>query len=384
MIIKSYKKRIYPNREQIELIEKHFGATRWIYNWSLNQKVEAYQKDMKRISCFELINELPELKKKNEWLKEVNAQSLQMSLRNLDNAFTRFFREKKGFPKFKSRKKNKNSFQIPQNNKIDFKNKRLQILKIGKIKIRLEKEIKGKIKTVIINKNNINQYFASIVVETLENCVKKKVIKEKTTIGIDLGIKDFAILSNGEKIKNNKFLKNSEQRLKILHRRLSRKQKRSKNRIKAKFKLAKLYEKIKNQRLNFLHKFTYQLTHDNQVQTIAIEDLNVNGMLKNHCLAKSISDVAWSEFRRQLNYKCEWYGKNLIVIGRFEPSSKMCSCGEINKELKLSDRKWTCQKCGLTHDRDLLASQNIKKFALQKQNLITPSLRGKEPVELSH
>jgi len=385
MIIKAYKKRIYPNKKQQILLDNNFGAVRWIYNWALDKKIKAYQKDKKQISCFDLIKELPKLKKQKEteWLKEANAQSLQQSIRNLDNAFTRFFREKKGFPKFKSRKKNKNSFITPQGIKIDFENKKLQIEKIGKLKIRIEKRFEGKIKTVIISKNNINQYFASMVVETPDNCLNKKEIKEKTTLGIDLGIKDFAILSNGRKIKNNKFLKNSENRLKVLQRRLSKKKKGSQNRKRAKFKVAKLHNKISNQRSDFLHKFTYQLTHDNQVQTIAIEDLNVSGMLKNHCLAKAISDVAWSEFRRQLSYKCEWYGKNLLVIGRFEPSSKMCSCGEINKDLKLSDRKWTCKKCGLTHDRDILASQNIKRFALKKQNLITPLPKGEEPVELS-
>ena len=383
MIIKAYKQRIYPNKEQKGLIEKHFGANRWIYNWALNKKIEVYQKNKKSIGCFDLIRELPKLKKENEWLKEVSSQSLQQPIRNLDNAFTRFFRQKKGFPNFKSKRKSRNSFQSPQGNKIDFENKRLQFEKIGKIKIRLEKEIKGKIKTVIISKNNINQYFASIVVETPNNCLKKKLIKEKTTVGIDLGIKDFATLSTGKKIKNNKYLKKSERRLKVLHRRLSKKHKGSKNRKKAKFNLAKLYNKITNQRSDFLHKFTFELTHDNQVHTIAIEDLNVGGMIKNHCLAKSISDVAWSEFRRQLTYKCEWYGKNLIVIGRFEPSSKMCSCGAINNDLKLSDRIWTCKKCGLTHDRDILASQNIKKFAIEKQNLISPLPKGKEPAELS-
>jgi putative transposase len=196
-------------------------------------------------------------------------------------------------------------------------------------------------------------------------------------------LKDFAILSNGKKIKNNKFLKKSEGRLKVLQRRLSKKKKGSQNRKKAKFKVAKLHNKISNQRSDFLHNFTYQLTHDNQVQTIAIEDLNVGGMIRNHCLAKAISDVAWSKFRRQLDYKCKWHGKNLIVIGRFEPSSKMCSCGKINESLKLSDRIWTCKKCGLTHNRDILASQNIKRFALKKQNLLTPLPRGEEPVELS-
>ena len=379
MIEKGYKYRIYPNKKQQILLGKHFGASRWIFNYGLEQKIKVYQKNKEQLSCFQISNQIPKLKKQEttEWLKEINAQSLQMSLRQLDNAYTNFFRKHSRFPKFKN-KKGKQSFNIPQGNKIDWKNKKASFIKIGKIKIKIDRNFEGKIIKATISKNNINQYFVSYTVEEDIKLPKLKKIKEKTTIGIDLGLKDFAILSNGKKIKNPKYLKSSEQRLKVLQRRLSKKQKGSQNRKKARLRVAKIHNKITNQRSAFLHNFTYQLTHDNQVNTYAIEDLNVNGMMKNHCLAKAIVDVSWSEFVKQLSYKCKWYGKNLLVIGRFEPSSKMCSCGYINKELKLSDRKWTCPKCKTTHDRDILAANNIKKFAL------LPLLKRIEPVELSH
>jgi len=378
MIKRGYKYRIYPNREQQILLEKHFGATRWIFNYGLEQKIKAYQKDKSQLSCFQIANELPELKKQKEteWLKEINAQSLQMALRNLDNAYTKFFRKKNDFPNFKS-KKNKKSFSIPQGNKIDWKNKKASFVKIGKIKIVIDRIFSGQIIRATISKNSINQYFVSYLVkENIKLLIPKK-IKDKTTIGIDLGLKHFAILSNGIKVDNPKFLIKSEQRLKILQKRFSKKQKGSNNGIKAKLKLAKIHNKISNQRSDFLHNFTNQLIRDNQTDTYAIESLNIKGMVKNHCLAKAINDVGWGEFVRQLQYKSKWYGKNLLIIGRFEPSSKMCSCGYVNKELKLSEREWACPKCKIKHDRDILASQNIKRFSLSGR------LSPIEPVELS-
>ena len=368
MINKAYKYRIYPNKKQQELLEKHFNCVRFVFNWGLNKKIKAYQRDKKRLSCFDLINELVELKKEKEfeWLKEVNAQSLQMSLRNLDNAFTNFFRKQNKFPNFKSKKINKNSFQIPQHLKLLEK---LDIPKIKGIKIKQHRKLEGKIKTSTISKTPTGKYYISILIELNKGLPKKKKVKEKTTIGIDLGIKTFATISDNRKIDNPKFLNKSLKQLKKQQRWLSRKKKGSNNRIKQKLKVALIHEKITNQRSNFLHNLTYQLTHDNQVNSIAIENLNVSGMIKNHCLAKAIADVSWNEFVRQLTYKCEWYGKNLLVIGRFDPSSKMCSCGWINKELKLSDRTWTCPECKTTHDRDILAANNIKKFALIPQEL---------------
>ncbi|MDP1538702.1 MAG: RNA-guided endonuclease TnpB family protein, partial [bacterium] len=261
----------------------------------------------------------------------------------------------------KNRKENRFSFQIPQHLKIDTK---LTIPKISNIKIKLSRRIEGKIKTATISKTPTNKCFISILVEQDKQLPKKSKITEKTTIGIDLGIKTFATISDGRKIDNPKFFDKSLKRLKKQQRRLSKKKKGSNNRTKQRLKVARLFGKINNQGSDFLHKISHQLTHENQVKSIAIEDLNVSGLLKNHYLARVISDVSWGEFRRQLEYKCDWYGRNLMVIGRFEASSKACGCGYVNQELKLSDRGWTCLKCKTMHDRDLLASQNIKRFAL--------------------
>jgi len=363
MIQKSYKYRIYPNQKQRELLEKHFSSVRFAYNWGLEKKIKAYQRNKKRISCFDLIKELTKLKKKKDfqWLNEVNSQSLQMALKNLDVAFTSFFRKHNRFPRFKSKKKNMDSFQIPQHLKL---NNKLTIPKISNIKIKLSKKIEGKIKTTTLSKTPTNKYFISILVEQDKQLSKKPKITEKATIGIDLGIKTFATISDGRKIDNPKFFDKSWERLKKQQRLSSRKIKGSNNRAKQRLKVALLFEKIKNQRSDFLHKISHRLTHERQVKSIAIEDLDVSGLLKNHYLARAISDASWKEFKRQLEYKCDWYGRNLMVIGRFEASSKTCSCGYINQELKLSDRKWTCPECKSTHDRDLLASQNIKRFAL--------------------
>ena len=363
MIQKSHKYKIYPNKEQQELFEKHFGSVRFVYNWGLEKKIEAYQKNKKRISCFDLMNELVKLKKKKDfqWLNEVNSQSLQMALKNLDVAFTSFFRKHNEFPRFKSKKNNKNSFQVPQHLKL---NNKLTIPKIPDIKIKLSRPIEGKIKTATISKTPTNKYFIAILVEENKQLPKKPKITEETTIGIDLGIKHFATISDGRKIENPKYLKQSEAKLKRYQRWLSREKRESNNRIKQRLKVALIQEKITNQRSDFIHKLTYQLTHENQVSSIAIEDLAIKNMVKNHYLAKAIADASWHEFRRQLGYKCDWYGKNLLIIGRFEPSSKICSCGYVNQELKLSDRKWICPKCKTRHDRDILASQNIKRFAL--------------------
>jgi len=368
MINKAYKYRIYPNKVQQELLEKHFGCVRFCFNRGLDKKIKAYQQDKKRLSCFDLINELAKLKKEKEfeWLNEVNSQSLQMALRNLDNAFTNFFRKQNKFPNFKSKKHNINSFQIPQHLKLSDK---LDIPKIKGIKIIQHRKLEGKIKTATVSKTPTGKYYISILVEQDKKLPKKPKIKENTAIGIDLGIKTFATLSNGKKIDNPKYLKNNSRKLRRQQRWLSKKIKGSNNRKKQVKKVVLIHEKITNQRSDFLHKFSYQITHEKQVNTIAIEDLNVKGMVRNHCLAQAISDVSWTEFRRQLEYKTEWYGKNLLVIGRFEASSKTCSCGQVNQELKLSDREWTCLECGVKHDRDILAANNIKKFALIPQGL---------------
>jgi len=382
MMLKAYKYRMYPDEEQREKFIKHFDACRFVYNLSLEQKIKTYETDKTTLSCYDLNAMLPDMKKEFEWLKEVNSQSLQQTNKNLDSAFKRFFREKKGFPRFKSKKNPVQSFGVPQHYKVDFDNNRVKLPKIGWIKTKLSRSFEGILKTATVSMTATGKCFISVLVEDGKETPRKELFGHDTTIGLDVGIKDFVTMSDGTKIDNPKFLRGSIKRLKVLQRRFSKTKKGSKNRDKARRKVALQYEKVANQRKDFLHKTSSKIVSDNQA--IAIETLNVAGMLKNHCLAQAISDVSWSEFFRQLEYKSEWYGKTLLKIGRFEPSSKTCSiCGSIKRDLKLSDREWSCVECGTLHDRDVNASINIKKFALQAQNLIgviTPRDTGGEPV----
>ncbi len=382
MIQKGFKFRIYPNREQEIFLMKSFGCARYIYNWGLQIKNESYTKTKKSSNYYELCEKLKQLKVDNPWLKEVYSQSLQSSLRNLDNAYTKFFKDKKGFPRFKSKNKNDFSFTIPQG--VFINDKKLHIPKVNQgIKLVQHRELDGKIKTVTISKNPCGQFYVTILLEENSEIIQPKEVKKETTVGIDLGIKEFAVCSSGERIPNPKYLKKSLKKLKRVQRTHSRKKKGSNNRNKHRIKLAKIHLKVTNQRKDFLHKLTHSLTHKNQVRTLAIEDLAVKNMVKNHCLAQAISDVGWGEFRRQLEYKSAWYGKNLIVIGRFDPSSKLCdNCGLINENLTLKDREWTCE-CGAQHNRDFLAAKNIKNFALEKYRRNYGNLRlGKSEVTL--
>jgi len=386
VMLKAYKYRLIPNAEQREAFIKHIGACRFVYNLSLEQKIKVYETDKTSLSCYDLNKMLPNLKKENEWLKDVNAQSLQQTQKRLDSAFKRFFREKNGFPKFKSRKNPVQSFQVPQHYKVDFDNNRVKLPKIGWIKTKLSRSFEGILKTATISMTATGKFFISILVEDAKEIPEKEPFGYDSTIGIDVGIKDFVTMSNGTKIDNPKFLKSSLQRLKVLQRRVSRKKKGSKNRDKAKYQVALHHEKITNQRKDFLHKLTTKLVRENQA--IAIETLNVSGMMKNHCLAQAIGDVSWSEFFRQLEYKCEWYGKTLLRIGQFEPSSKICNaCGYHKHDMTLATRAWQCPRCDRYHDRDTNAAINIKKFALQAQNLIgvvAPSDRREEPAGDAH
>jgi len=359
-MLKGFKYRIYPTDVQAELIDKHIDSSRFVYNLALETKTMAYAGNRVNLSCLDIIKQLPDLKKECSWLKEINSQSLQAPIRNLDNAFTRFYKGQGNFPKYKSKRKGKQSFHIPQN--VIVENGKLIIPKFKEgIDIVLHREAKGVIKSATISRTPTGKYLVSILCDTGEDYKSKPKIKRETTVGIDLGIKDFLITSDGEVVDNPKYLRKVESRLKYLQRKYSKyKGKRTKH------KLAKLHEKVANQRKDFLHKESFKLVSENQ--TICIEDLNVKGMLKNHCLAKSISDIGWSMFTTMLEYKCDWYGVNLLKIGRFEPSSKTCSnCGMVNKELTLKDRKWTCVKCNTQHDRDVNAAVNIKNFALRNK-----------------
>jgi putative transposase len=382
-MLKAYKYRIYPKPQQEEIFAKHFGCVRFIYNWALEKKIKHYQQENKSISCFDIKKELVDLKKHKdtEWLKEVNSQSLQESVIHLDKAFTKFFREKSGFPKFKSKHK-RQSFSCPQNIKVNWHNLTVKLPKIGEVRTFFHKKFEGNVKTCTVSKTPTNKYFIAILVEIPDKPKPKPRINKDKAVGIDLGLKEFVIDSNGNKIDNPRYLRKSEERLKVLQRRASKKRKGSNNRKKANLKVAKQHEKIRNQRDDFLHKVSSKIISENQ--TVCLETLSVKNMMKNHKLAKSIGDASWSRFVEFLKYKAEWYGVNIVQIGKFEASSKTCSnCGWIKKDLTLEDREWICKECGVLHDRDLNAALNIKQFALQKQNLInkTPMDCGEEPVE---
>lgn len=379
-MLRAYKYRIYPTADQKILFAKTFGCCRFVYNWALNLKIEAYKSDKETLSNVYLTNRMKsELKLENEWLSEVNSQSLQSSLRNLDTAYKNFFRDKKtGFPSFKSRK-SRQSFHCPQHCSVDFVGRTISIPKAKNIPSVLHRPFKGTVKTVTISMTPSGKYFASVLADTSIAELPLQPIEVETSLGIDLGISQLAICSDGRTFENPKNLKHSEVLLMRRQKQLSRKQKGSANRNKARVKVARIHERISNQRKDHLHKVTYALTHDSQVRTICIEDLNVKGLVRNHRLAGSISDASFGLFRTLLEYKCKWYGVNLVVIGRFAPSSKTCrKCGYVYKGLKLSERSWKCPECGTHHDRDFNAACNIKEFGLKA----LPTERGEvKPVD---
>lgn len=368
-MLKVYKYRLYPTKTQEVLLAKHFGCARYIYNYGLERKIKFYSETKKSVSRFTIQADLPKLKKAEatKWLSEVSAQTLQASLLNLDMAFTRFFKQKKGFPKFKSKHDNRQSFQVPQYTKVDYDAKRVFLPKFKEgIKCKFDRQFSGKIKTSTVSRTPTSKYFISILVETEDAIPNKAPIDENKAVGVDLGIKTFATLSDGTEIQNPKYLKKALKKLKRLHRSLSRKVKGSNSRKKAVKLLARQYEKVADRRQDFLHKTSkYLIDH---YDTICLETLSASNMVKNHRLAQALSDISISTFNAYMDYKAGWYGKNIIRIGIFEPSSKMCSCGHIHRGLKLSDRVWTCPSCGAVNQRDLLAAQNIKKFAFKLNN----------------
>ncbi len=362
MILKTFKYQLNPNGEQSVMLNKHFGCVRFVYNWGLNEKIKVYKEQNINLSCFDLIKRLTELKatERYEWLKEAHSQPLQMSLKNMDNAFTNFFKKRAAFPNFKKKSYNQ-SFHYPQGVKV--KDNQVFLPKIGWVHFFKHQDILGTIKTVTVSKTSTGKYFVSILCETGLNVPPQKPINKKTAVGVDLGIKSFAITSDGQVFENQKYLTRNLKRLRIEQRKLQRCQKGSKNREKRRLIVAKLYEKIRNQRKDYIHKFTTHLVRN--YDTIIMEDLNVVGMMKNNKLSRAIGEQGWYMANQQLLYKTKWQGKNYVQISRFAPSSKMCNCcGSINKDLKLTDREWTCTNCFSKNDRDQNASLNIRDFGL--------------------
>lgn len=361
---KAYKFRIYPSEKQIELIEKTFGSTRFIYNHFLNQRIEAYESEGKSIEYTKQQNQLPNMKKEFKWLKEVDSISLQMSLRHLDRAFKNFFRDEKvGFPKFKSKRNNKKSYTTNYvSNNIEIKKNNIKLPKLNWVSAKVHRFVRGRLINATISKSPTNKYYVSIITEVDIEPMPKR----ESNIGIDLGLSHFAIFSNGEKIHNPKYLKNTLEKLTKEQRKLSKKQKFSNNWYKQKRKVSKLYEKIKNQRQDFLHKLSKRIVDENQV--IILEDLSVKNMMKNKKLSRDIADVSWYKFYSYLEYKSNWQGRVVHKIDKWFPSSKTCShCGYIAKSMLLNIRKWDCPNCDTKDiDRDINASVNILRQGLKE------------------
>ena len=376
-IHRTYKFRLYPNREQSELLARHFGCARFVYNHFLNQRKEQYRLTGKSDNFYAQERSLTELKKQKAtaWLKEVNSQSLQFALRSLETAYTNFFKKRAKFPNFKS-KHSKNSFTVPQHVSIVGGRLFLPKFKEG-IKCHVHREITGKVGKATISKTPSGKYFVSVFTE--EEYVTP-VKKSGKSVGVDMGLKDLLITSEGETFKNNRYTKRYERKLAKAQRYLSRKKKGSRGFENQKLKVARLHEKIANSRADYLHKCSISLVR--RYDTICIEDLNVKGMEKNHRLAKSITDASWGIFVSMLTYKAEWNGKKVVKIDRYFPSSQTCNvCGYVNKHTKdLSVREWECPVCHTHHDRDVNAAINILRFGLNHTSAGAVDYTGGEEV----
>ena len=383
MILKAFKFRIEPNNTQKVLINKTLGSNRFLYNQMLSEKQTKYKsKDKSKLKTEK------QYKVEIERLKEVDSISLQQSRIDLKTSYDNFFRKLKsgelqkeivkllaqaktpkqkvkalnyGKPKFKSKHNPKKSYRtVNVNNAIRVEEDKIRIPKLGFIKFKKSREVTGKIKSITVSKNILNRYYISVLCETE---IQKLPITD-TQIGIDLGLKEFCFTSNNDFVSNPRFLRKLEEKLKKAQRILSNRVKKSNNRFKQQKKVFKIHQRIANQRLDFLHKLSTKLIIENQV--ICLEDLSVKNMVKNHCLAKSISDVSWSKFVELLKYKADWYGRELVQIDKFFPSSKLCSCcGNIKKDLTLKDREYVCSHCGFIIDRDYNAALNILREGLR-------------------
>ena len=365
-MIKAYKYRIYPNKEQEELLARTFGCCRFVYNQTLACRKEKYEKEkksMSRTDCNNYCNR--ELKTQYEWLREVEKFALTNAIYNMDSAYQKFFKEHAGYPKFKSKHDSRKSYTTNFTNgniSVDFDAGKIKLPKLKQVRVRLHRKFTGEIKSATVSQVPSGKYFVSVLVETELEPLPK--VEGQT--GLDLGIKDLCVTSDGRKYKNPKTLEKQERNLKKLQRQLAHKEKRSNNYYKTKRKIAICHEKITNTRKDYLHKISHEIISENQV--IVSENLQIKNMVKNHHMAKSILDVSWYELTRQLTYKAEWNKREYVKTDTFYASSQLCSaCGYQNTDTKdLSVRKWICPKCGAEHDRDINAAKNILAEGLRK------------------
>lgn len=378
-----------PTKAQTEYFSKCFGCMRYVYNYALSEKIKAYSDEKKTLSFFDLCTLVRELRKDDEhqWLNEVPALSLNYSLLNLNNAYNHFFKTKSGFPKYKSKKRCKDSVKFEPNSiRYDFNNFKVRIPKLGWVVLCKERFFdpeKVKVNSTTVSRDACGTYWCTVSIEDGVLSEPKAKVSEETAVGIDMGISEFATLSNGEKIQNLRFSESEELRIAKMQRCLARKNRVGKgeqpsNRyLRFRKKIVRKHRRIESRRTDFLQKLSTDLVR--KYDTICIEDLNVKGMMRNHNLARAVSSVSWSSFVRMLEYKSEWYGANLLKAGRYDTTSQTCSvCGYRNNGTKdLSVREWTCPECGARHDRDINAAINIMNAAIERYfNKQSPAVTG--------